>query len=114
MKFIVSLLLTALLSFALCLFLPWWFIAIAAFIVAVSIPQKRGLSFLSGFLALFFSWGIMSFMLSSANDHLLAHKVSLLILKADNPYILILVTGLIGGIVAGLGALSGSLLRRRP
>jgi hypothetical protein len=45
MKFIVSLLLTALLSFALCLFLPWWFIAVAAFLVALSIPQKRGLAF---------------------------------------------------------------------
>lgn len=113
MKFIVSILLTALLSFALCLFLPWWFIAIAAFIVAVCIPQKGGRAFLSGFLALFLLWGIMSFMLSNANDHLLAHKVSLLILKADNPYILILVTGLIGGLVAGLAALSGSFLRRR-
>ena len=113
MKFIASLLLTALLSFALCLFLPWWFIAIAAFIVAVCIPQKHGRSFLSGFLALFLLWGLMSFILSNANEHLLAHKVSLMILKVDNPTILILVTGLIGGLVAGLAALSGSFLRKR-
>ena len=113
MKFIVSLLLTALLSFALCLFLPWWFIAAAAFLVAVSIPQKPGLAFVSGFLALFLLWGIMSFLISSANDHLLAHKVSVMILKAGNPYLLMVVTALIGGLVAGLAALSGSLLRRR-
>ncbi len=113
MKFIASLLLTALLSFALCLFLPWWFIAVAAFLVALSIPQKRGLAFLSGFLALFLLWSIMSFLISNANDHLLAHKVSIMILKADSPYLLIFVTGLIGGLVAGLAALSGSLLRKR-
>jgi len=114
MKFIASVLLTALLSFALCLFLPWWLIAVAAFVVAVAIPQKAGIAFLSGFLGVFFLWAIMSFMLSNANGHLLAHKVSLLIMHIDSPFLLIMITGLIGGLVAGLGALSGSLLRNRP
>ena len=112
MKFITSLILTALLSFAACLFLPWWSIAIAAFIVAVLIPQQAGKAFLTGFLALFILWGGLSFWISNSNEHLLAHKVSMLILKMDNPYVLMLATALIGALVAGFAALSGSLLKK--
>jgi hypothetical protein len=113
MKFLISLLLIALLSFATCLYLPWWTIAITAFVVAVVIPQRPGKSFLAGFLALFFLWGALSYWISAKNENLLAHKVSLLILKADSPYMLILASALIGGLVAGLAALSGSFLRNR-
>ncbi|MBS1511753.1 MAG: hypothetical protein JST86_12980 [Bacteroidetes bacterium] len=112
MKFLVSILLIAFLSFTACLYLDWWSIAIAAFIVAVAIPQRAGKSFLAAFIALFLLWSILSFWLSSNNDHLLAHKMSMLILKLDNPYLLMLITGLLGGLIAGLAAVSGSLLRR--
>ena len=112
MKFIISLILTALLSFGACLYLPWWSIAIAAFIVAALIPQKPGKAFLAAFIALFLLWGAFSFWLSNNNEHLLAHKVSVLILKMDSPYLLILATALIGGLVAGFAALSGAYLRK--
>ncbi len=113
MKFIVSLLLTALLSFAACLFLPWWSIALAAFLVAAVIPQKPGKAFFAGFLALFFLWGALSFWISSANEHILSHKVSMLMLNMDSPYLLMLATAVIGALVAGLAALTGSFLRKR-
>jgi hypothetical protein len=112
MKFFISLLLTILLSFALCLFLPWWSIAIAACIVAALIPQRPLKSFFTGFIALFLLWGALSFWLSNNNDHILAHRVSPIILKMDNPFILVLATALIGAMVAGFAALSGSFLRR--
>ena len=113
MKFIVSLLLTALLSFAACLYMPWWSIAIAALLVAALIPQRPARSFLCGFLALFLLWGGLSLWISNNNGHLLAHKVSLLIIKVDNPYLLILITALIGALVGGLGALAGAFLRTK-
>ncbi len=111
MKFILSIILTALLGFATCLFLPWWSIALAAFIVAVAIPQKPGKSFLTGFGALFLLWGGLSYWISSSNNHVLAHKISVLLIKTDNPLYLIVATALIGALVAGLAALSGSFLR---
>lgn len=112
MKFLVSIILTALLSFALCLFMPWWSIAIAAFAVAALIPQKPGKSFVTAFIALFFLWGGLSFWISNSNHHLLAHKVSQLILKMDNPMLLVLATAIIGALVAGLVALAGSFVRK--
>ena len=112
MKFITSILLIALLSLAACLYLPWWSIAFAAFLVSVLIPQHPGQAFLAGFIALFLLWGGLAWYLSNNNDHILAHRVSQVILKMDNPYILITATALIGAIVAGFAALTGSYLRK--
>lgn len=112
MKFFISFILTILLSFALCLFLPWWSITIAAFAVASLIPQKPGKAFVTGFISLFVLWGGLSFWISNNNEHLLAHKVSQLILHMDNPYLLILATACIGALVAGFAALAGSYLRK--
>ena len=112
MKFFISLILTALLSFALCLFLPWWSIAIATFVVAAVIPQKPGKAFLTGFIALFLLWGGLSFWISNNNEHILAHKISMLMVKMDSPYLLIFVTALIAALVAGFAALAGSYLRK--
>ena len=111
MKFSISLILTVFLSFGACLYFPWWSIAIAAFVVAALIPQRPGKAFLAGFIALFLLWGGLSFWLSSRNDHILAHKISMVVLKMDNPYYLILCCALIGGLVAGMAALTGSFLR---
>lgn len=112
MKFFISFILTILLSFALCLFFPWWSIAIAAFAVAALIPQKPGKAFITAFTALLLLWGGLSFWISNNNHHILAHKISLLILKMDNTSILFLVTALIGALVAGFAALAGSYLRK--
>lgn len=101
----------ALLSFALCLYLPWWSIALACFIVAACIRQRTGAAFLAGFTALFFLWGGISLWLSSSNGHLLARKISVLLIQAENPMMLVFVTAMIGAIVAGFAALAGSQLR---
>jgi LPS O-antigen subunit length determinant protein (WzzB/FepE family) len=37
----------------------------------------------------------------------------LLILKIDSPYLLMLATALIGGVVAGFAAMTGSFLRKK-
>ena len=113
MKFIISLILIAFLSFAACLYFPWWSVAIIAFLVTALIPQDSGKNFFTGFVALFLLWGGLSFWISNNNDHILAHKVSLIILKIDSPYLLIIVTAFIGGIVAGLAAVTGSFLRNK-
>lgn len=111
MKFIVSIILTLLLSFCASLYFPWWTIAIAAFLVAALIPQTPLVSFVTGFIALFLLWGVICFWISTKNNDILAHRVSLLIFKTDNPFLLILVTALIGALVAGFASLTASYIR---
>ncbi len=113
MKFAVSLILIILLSFIACLYFPWWSIAIAAFMVTAIIPQSAFMSFVTGFCAVFILWGVLSLWISSNNHYILTHKISLLILKVDNPFLLMMVSALIGALIAGFGALAGSFLRRR-
>ena len=82
-----------------------------SFIVAAIISQTPLASFITGFIALFLLWGVLSFWISTANDHILAHRVSLLIFKVDNPFLLIVITALLGALVAGFAALTASYIR---
>ena len=111
MKFVTSLFLTALLSFVLGLYLPWWSVAIAAFLVAALIFQKPLFAFLSGFLGLFLLWSFFAGIINSANEGILAARVAAIFPLGGSSFLLILVTALIGALVAGLAALSGRYLR---
>ncbi len=111
MKPVITTILILFLSFCSCLYFHWWSIAVVAFIVSALIPQRPWISFLSGFIALFLLWACLSFWISYNNDHILAHRVSLLIFKRESTFLLILVTALIGALVAGFGALTGSFIR---
>jgi len=113
MKFLVAIILTALLAFVAGLFLPWWGIAIAAFLVALVINQGGGPAWVSGFLGVFLLWGGLAFWVSMKNQDLLAGKVATVLPLGGNVILLILVTGFIGGLVAGFAAMSGSYLRSR-
>jgi hypothetical protein len=104
MKFIVSAIITASLAFSLGLFLPWWSVAIAAFLSGFFIPQQKILAFLSAFIGVFVFWGGLAFYISFANNHILAQKIAMLIIKNNNPFMLIALTALIGGITAGITA----------
>ena len=112
MKFIVTMLVTALLSFSMALFFPWWVIAVAAFIVSALIPQKPVRAFLSAFLALFFLWGVQSFLIDSQNNHILAAKVAEIFNFGNSSAVMIIVTAITGALVAGLAGLTGSFLRK--
>lgn len=112
MKILVSIILIAAVSFALGLYMPWWCIAIAAFGISAFIVQKPWLAFISGFAAILFLWGGLAWGISTANNHLLASKISVLIINDTNPVVLVLITAISGALVAGFASMSGSLLRR--
>ena len=112
MKFIVAIFLTALLSYILPIFAPWWVIGIISFFVALAIPQKTRFSFLSAALALFLLWGIQALIIDFRNEHILARKIAGLIIHRNSAPALIVLTACIGACVAGLAAVSGSLLRK--
>ncbi len=110
MKFSIAVLVTGLLGYGFGLFLPWWSIALAGVLTGFFIQQNRFLSFLSGFLAVALVWGGMSYFMSSANEHILARKMSMLILKKDSTYLMIILTAVLGGLVSGISSLTGSSL----
>ena len=110
MKFIVSAITSALLSYAFGLFLPWWSIMIVGLLVGYFIPQKRIFSFLSVFLGVALFWGLFALFISTSNEHILAKRVSMLVIKKDSPILLVMFTGIIGGISSGISAFTGRSL----
>ncbi len=94
MKFLVAIILTALLAFISGLFLPWWGIAITALLVAVLVHQKAGKAFLSGFLGVFLLWAGLAWWIDMKNNGVLSKKIASVLPLGGNPVYLILVTGI--------------------
>lgn len=101
---------TVILAYLLALVLPWYSVMIASALTALLIPLKKAAVFLVPFLAILLFWAAYSFVLSSANDFTLAKRIAVLLPLGGNPYLLILVTGIIGGIAAGVSAIFGKQL----
>ena len=111
MRLLLSILLIATLSFLAGLYLPWWSIAIVAFLVALLIPQSIGKCFLAGFLGVFLLWGLLALWIDIKNDSVLSKKIAQLLPLGGVSILLILITALIGALVAGFAAMSGGSLR---
>lgn len=108
MRFIVSVILTIGFAFFAGLIMPWWSIAFVGFIVALIIQQAPAKSFLAGFVALFILWGAMAWWIDLKNQGILSRKIALILPLNGNTFLLILITAIIGALVAGLAALTGS------
>ena len=111
MKFLVAIILTALLAFISGLFLPWWGMAITSLLVAVLVHLKAGKAFLAGLLGVFLLWAGLAWWIDMKNNGVLSTKIASVLPLGGNAGLLILVTGFIGGLVAGMAAMSGSFLR---
>jgi hypothetical protein len=112
LKYILSILVTALLAFVSGLYMPWWGIAVAAFLVSAAIPQKPAFSFLSGFLGVFLLWEVLAWWIDNKNNGILSQKVANLFGMGNSSVLLIVITSILGALVAGFAALAGSYLRR--
>jgi hypothetical protein len=111
MKFFSAFLLTALLSYAGGFYFSWWIIAVAAFAVALVIPQKSFFAFLAGFTALFFLWAGLAAFIDVNNRHILSARIAEVMFKTPSHWMIITVTGLVGALVGGFAALTGNKLR---
>lgn len=112
LKYVLSILVTSLVAFVAGLYLPWWGIAIAAFLVSAAIPQKPAFSFLSGFLGVFLLWEVLAWWIDSKNNGILSQKISSIMGLGGSSVFLIVITSLVGALVAGFGAITGTYARR--
>jgi hypothetical protein len=109
-KNIINFIVTIILAYVFSLFLPWWSVMTAALATALFIPLKKAAVFFAPFLAILLFWFVYSYLLSSGNDFTLAKRIGKLLTLGDNPYVLMLVTGIVGGLAAGISAIFGKQL----
>lgn len=111
MLFILILLISLVAQF----FLPWWVIAPIAFGLAARTNENGKKSFWNAFFAIFILWACMALLRSLPNENLLANRVAeMLSLPAAsyNWLILVFISGIIGGLVAGVSAFAGFQFRK--
>ncbi len=108
MRFLIFVLSIILVSFFAQLYLSWWSIALIAALAGVWSGYSPIRSFSMGFLAIFLLWAGYAFWLDMGNESILSEKLKELFGGVPGA-LLILITGVIGGLVGGLGALTGSL-----
>ncbi len=111
MRLILNILLIAIIAFFAGLYFSWWTIAVAAFIVVMLLPLRPSAAFVAGFTAIFLLWVVLAASINAANDGILAGRIGQLLKTGGSPFILVLVTGLVGGLVGGFSALSASYIR---
>lgn len=104
-------LLTVILAFILSMFLPWWSVMLAGLLSGAIVRLRNVSAFFVPFSAIAVFWIIYAWILSSANDFILAKKIAELLYLGGNELLLILVTGIVGGLAAGIAALFGNQCR---
>lgn len=116
-KNIINFTATIILAILLSIFLPWWSVMTAALTTALFVPLKKAAVFFVPFLAILLFWIVYSYLLSSGNDFTLAKRIAILLPLGGNPYVLMLVTGVVGGLASGIAAIFGkqlSLMVKKP
>ncbi|MGM5469223.1 hypothetical protein ACS386_03005 [Flavobacteriaceae bacterium LMO-SS05] len=98
---------TIIIALILSQFLPWWSVMVAAFVTSVFISLKRYAVFIIPFLAISILWTIYAYVLGSGNDFILAKKIAILLPLNGSITLLMLITGVVGGIAAGITGLFG-------
>ena len=109
MKFLIQFVAILFSAHLLALFMPWYSIAIAAFVMGFLL--KSNTNFLAGFSAIAVLWIFNAFLINTASSSDLTERVAkLLMVKYE--IVLFVVMAVIGGLVGGFAALTGSLLRK--
>lgn len=92
-------------------FFPWYSIVIISFIAGILFYKFHPLgSFFSGFFGIALVWWGYSLFLDYHTQSILSVKIAP-ILKVSSPLVLVIVTGVLGGLVGGLSSLTAKLIR---
>lgn len=114
MKFIISILLSALLTYAIGIYgaLPWWSFVMTNFIIAVALPIKPIHSFAAGAIGVGVLWAGLAIGIDAANNHILSTKVAQILPLGGSYTALILITAFVGALLGGFASLTGSFVRQ--
>lgn len=92
-------------------FLPWWVVLPLCLGLAAWRGGSAGAAFGAGLLGVGLSWWLPAAWLNLHGAGLLAGRVATLLPLGGNPWLLVLLSGLLAGLVGGLAALAGAWVR---
>ncbi|MET4081418.1 hypothetical protein ABIB40_001364 [Pedobacter sp. UYP30] len=96
--------------FLLQLILPWWIIVVISFATCGIIGKTGRIAFWQSFFAIFLLWIGYALFKTIPNDNILASRVAIM-LQVNIWWLLLLITGFLGGLVAGISGYCGYQFR---
>lgn len=93
------------------LHLSWWCIIPLGFIYGFVFTKNLSDPFLLGFISIFVQWATYAAFLDYRNEGILSQRIIKLFPLPQYSIVLILVTGVIGGLIMGFTVLSGNRIR---
>ena len=111
MLFIVRFLLIGFIGLIASFVLPWWNLMIVGFLVAFMLPGNNFNALLSGFLGGGILWLVMAWKIDIETASIMSKKIVQLF-PVNDSNMLVILTGLIGGVATGLGAFTGNSFRQ--
>ncbi len=112
MKFITQIIVIAIVAMLAQLILPWWIVAVVAFVVSFFYNNHAMAAFGAGFLAVAALWLVYAAILDNASQSILSSKMAQLFPLPNNPVMMLLMAVIVGGLVGGMGAITGNRLRK--
>ena len=92
--------------------LPWWSVAVVAFVISILAALRPGKAFLSGFAGVGLWWLVAALFRDIPNQHILSARMAQLF-HFPGYGLFILVTAIIGGLTGGMAAAAGALVNRK-
>ena len=90
---------------------PWWIGLTCVAVVEWFMGRRGGHAFIAGFYAMALPWMVLALWLDVANWRILTARVAALFSLPDLPFLLVLLTGLIGGLLGGWAGITTAWLR---
>ncbi|MEX1132556.1 MAG: hypothetical protein WEC15_04970 [Flavobacteriales bacterium] len=105
----LSILATAAFGWAMGLWLPFWSLSLSAMLVGFILHPGGWKAFVAGLLAGLLLWGGLAYTADAANGQLLSTRVGRIF--GTEAGSMVLITAVLGGLLAGLGTLLGDRVR---
>ena len=92
------------------LFLPWWGVLIPTLIIGAWLLSDAFTAFVTGFLGTGSAWLFQALYIHIANDGILSGRIAEM-MGVGSPWIVLLITFIVGALAGGVGVLTGYLLK---
>lgn len=93
------------------MYFPWWSVVIIALVVEVMLGKGDNTSFFAGFYGVAIPWLILAIYIDTKSGSVLSVRILELFMLPQFSVVMIVLTGLIGGLVGGAGSVVGGWIK---
>lgn len=92
-------------------YFPWWTAVFVALAVEAIVGKGNSTAFFSGFYGVAIPWMALSLFIDVKSDSILTMQILELFKLPTFSIVMVIVTGFLGGLVAGIGSMTGGWIR---